>query len=213
MSEKPAELKATDVMTLSPVIPVVTIESPETAVPMAQALAAGGIGIIEVTLRTPSALESLRRIVHDVPDMTVGAGTVLDPSQAENAVEAGAEFLVSPGLSTALSKWIRSTDLPFLAGVSNLGQIMDARDQGLTELKFFPAEPAGGTAYLKAIAGPIHDVTFCPTGGITPGNAAEYLQLGNVPCVGGSWLTPKEAVTSGDYDEITRQAKRAAALA
>lgn len=213
MSEKPAVLKATEVMTLSPVIPVVTIENPETAVPMAQALAAGGIGVIEVTLRTPSALESLRRIVHDVPDMTVGAGTVLDPSQAENAVEAGAEFLVSPGLSTALSKWIRSTDLPFLAGVSNLGQVMDARDQGLTELKFFPAEPAGGTAYLKAIAGPIHDVTFCPTGGITPGNAAEYLQLGNVPCVGGSWLTPKEAVTSGDYDEITRQAKRAAALA
>lgn len=212
MSDASNTLSAREIMGVSPVIPVVTIEEPDTAVPMAQALAAGGIRVIEVTLRTPSALESLRRIVREVPGITAGAGTVLDPRQAEQALEAGAEFLVSPGLSAALSSWIAEAEVPFLAGVSDLGQVMDARDQGLTELKFFPAEPAGGTAYLEAIAGPIRDVTFCPTGGISPRNAPAYLGLSNVACVGGSWLTPRQSVATGDYAEITRRAEAAAAL-
>lgn len=212
MSEPMSSCTAAEIMGISPVVPVVTAEDPETAVPMAQALAAGGIGIIEVTLRTPSALESLRRIVQEVPEMTAGAGTVLDPRQAEQALEAGAGFLVSPGLTTALSRWIAQAGVPFLAGVSDLGQVMEARDQGLTELKFFPAEPAGGAAYLKAIAGPVQDVVFCPTGGISETNAPEYLGLGNVACVGGSWLTPQAIVAVGDYAEITRRAQAAAAL-
>lgn len=210
MSEPRSSCTAAEIMGISPVVPVVTVEDPETAVPTAQALAAGGFGIIEVTLRTPSALESLRRIVQEVPESTAGA--VLDPRQAEQALEAGAGFLVSPGLTTALSRWIAQAGVPFLAGVSDLGQVMEARDQGLTELKFFPAEPAGGATYLKAIAGPVQDVVFCPTGGISETNAPEYLGLGNVACVGGSWLTPQAAVAAGDYAEITRRAQAAASL-
>lgn len=212
MAETTERRGAREIMGISPVIPVVTIEDPETAVPMAQALVEGGIGIIEVTLRTSSALEALRRIVDEVPQMTAGAGTILDPRQAEQALEVGAEFLVSPGVSAALSRWIAGADVPFLAGVSDLGQVLDARDLGLTELKFFPAEPAGGTAYLKAIAAPVPDVMFCPTGGISAANAPQYLGLGNVACVGGSWLTPQKSVAAGDHAEITRQAREAASL-
>lgn len=211
MSDEPKGHSTRELMRISPVIPVVTIEDPRSAVPMARALAAGGIGIIEVTLRTPSALDSLRRIVAEVPGMITGAGTVLNPEQAEKAVEAGAQFLVSPGLSRSLAGWISGAEIPFLPGVSDLAQVMDALDQGLTELKFFPAEPAGGVPYLTSIAAPIPEVSFCPTGGIGPDNAAEYLSLDNVACVGGSWLTPRDVVAAGDYEEIARRAADAAA--
>ncbi len=213
MAEATKRQGAREIMVISPVIPVVTVEDPKTAAPMAQALVEGGISIIEVTLRTPSALEALRRIVEEVPQMTAGAGTILDPRQADQAMDAGAEFLVSPGLSASLSRWIADAEVPFLGGVSDLGQVLDARDQGLTELKFFPAEPAGGTAYLKAIAAPVPDVVFCPTGGISAANAPDYLGLSNVACVGGSWLTPMDAVAAGGCGEITRRAREAAALA
>lgn len=144
--------------------------------------------------------------------MIAGAGTVLNPDQAEKAVEAGAQFLVSPGLSRSLAGWIRGAEVPFLPGVSNLAHVMDALDQGLTELKFFPAEPAGGVSYLTSIAAPIPEVSFCPTGGIGPGNAAEYLSLDNVMCVGGSWLTPRDVIAAGDYEELARRAADAASL-
>lgn len=194
-----------ELMEISPVIPVVTIDDPKIAVPVAQALAEGGVKVIEVTLRTPTGLEALKRIAQELPSVTAGAGTVLTPQQADEAVAAGAEFLVSPGLSSALSAWISESDVPFLPGVSNLGQIMEARDSGLTELKFFPAEPAGGVSYLKAIAAPIPDVIFCPTGGIGTHNAADYLALPNVACVGGSWLVPTDLTNGGDFAEITRR--------
>ena len=207
------KLSTRELMRISPVIPVVSIGDPETAVPMARALAAGGIRIIEVTLRTPAALESLRRIVDEVPGMTAGAGTILTPAQADEALAAGAEFLVSPGLSKSLASWIGEHEqVPFLPGVSNLGQVMDARDAGIFEMKFFPAEPAGGAQYLKAVGAPIPDVTFCPTGGIGPGNAASYLGLPNVGCVGGSWLTPKNLVDAQDWEAVAELAAAAAAL-
>ncbi|MDZ5076610.1 bifunctional 4-hydroxy-2-oxoglutarate aldolase/2-dehydro-3-deoxy-phosphogluconate aldolase [Nesterenkonia sp. HG001] len=201
-----------EVLAASPVIPVVTIDDVEAAVPVAQALVDGGVPIIEVTLRTPQGLEALRRIAAEVPTMLVGAGTVLNPQQAEDALEAGAEFLVTPGLSQSLLAWIPSSGVPCLPGVSTLGQVMDALDAGITELKFFPAEAAGGVPYLKAVAGPVPGVTFCPTGGIGLGNVREYLQLKNVACVGGSWLTPQAALAAGDWDDIRRRAAEAAKL-
>ncbi len=206
-------MNTAELVRLSPVIPVVTLEDPAEAVPTAQALVKGGVRIIELTLRTDSALESLRRIVAEVPEITAGAGTVLNPWQASAAAQAGAQFLVSPGLTRALTRWIaEDTDVPFLPGVSDLGQMMEARDHGLTELKFFPAEAAGGAAYLKAAAGPVPDLTFCPTGGINLRNAAEYLALPNVACVGGTWLTPAELVEAGRYEEITARAGEALRL-
>lgn len=206
-------MNTAELVRLSPVIPVVTLEDPAAAVPTARALAEGGVRVIELTLRTDSALESLRRIVAEVPEITAGAGTVLNPRQASAAVEAGAQFLVSPGLTRALTRWIaEASDVPFLPGVSDLGQVMEARDHGLTELKFFPAEAAGGAAYLKAVAGPVQDVVFCPTGGVSPQNAPGYLALPNVACVGGTWLTPAELVQAGRYEEITGRAREASRL-
>ncbi|GAB3191514.1 bifunctional 4-hydroxy-2-oxoglutarate aldolase/2-dehydro-3-deoxy-phosphogluconate aldolase [Nesterenkonia suensis] len=201
-----------EVLAASPVIPVVTIDDADAAVPVAQALVDGGVPIIEVTLRTAQGLEALRRIAAEVPSMLVGAGTVLNPQQADDALAAGAEFLVTPGLSRSLLDWIPGSGVPCLPGVSTLGQVMDALDRGLTELKFFPAEAAGGVPFLQAVAGPIPDVTFCPTGGIGLGNAEDYLRLPNVACVGGSWLTPQAAVAAEDWTEITRRAAEAAQL-
>ncbi|MCJ1696086.1 bifunctional 4-hydroxy-2-oxoglutarate aldolase/2-dehydro-3-deoxy-phosphogluconate aldolase [Rathayibacter caricis] len=203
---------ALDVMRVSPVIPVVTLLDPADAVPVARALLAGGIGLIELTLRTPTALESLAVIAADVPEMLLGAGTVLSAEQADAAVAAGAGFLVSPGLTRSLHRYFRSLEVPVLPGVSTVGEVMTALEEGATELKFFPAGPAGGPSYLAAIGAPIPQATFCPTGGITVGTAEDYLALPNVACVGGSWLTPQAAIDAQDWERITAISAAAAAL-
>jgi len=203
---------AAAVLNTSPVIPVVTIDDPQDAVPLARALADGGVGIIELTLRTESALTSLKLIANEVPEILVGAGTILTPGQADAAVAAGARFLVSPGVTPALLTSMLSLDVPVLPGVATVGEVMAVLEHGLDSMKFFPAGPAGGPSYLAAIGAPIPQVRFCPTGGISLASAPEYLKLPNVACVGGSWLTPAAAVAAKDWDRITGLARGAAAL-
>jgi 2-dehydro-3-deoxyphosphogluconate aldolase/(4S)-4-hydroxy-2-oxoglutarate aldolase len=193
----------TSLLDISPVIPVVTAEDPDHAVPLARALLAGGIGIIELTLRTERALEGLGAIAADLPEILVGAGSVLTPEQADLAVERGAAFLVSPGASLGLLKHLVGLDVPVLPGVATVSEVLTAVDHGLTELKFFPAGPAGGPAYLAAVSGPVPGVRFCPTGGVTVDNMGDYLALRNVPCVGGSWLTPASALAAEDWASVT----------
>jgi 2-dehydro-3-deoxyphosphogluconate aldolase / (4S)-4-hydroxy-2-oxoglutarate aldolase len=203
----------TSLLDLSPVIPVVTINDPAHAAPVARALLAGGINIIELTLRTGRAVEALMAVAEEVPEIRLGAGSVLTPEQADLAVKSGARFLVSPGASPRLLQHLVGLDLPVLPGVATVSEVLTAVDQGLTDLKFFPAGPAGGPAYLAAIGGPVPNVRFCPTGGVTADNMADYLRLRNVPCVGGSWLTPASALTGGDWASITRLAAAALAAA
>jgi 2-dehydro-3-deoxyphosphogluconate aldolase/(4S)-4-hydroxy-2-oxoglutarate aldolase len=195
-----------------PVLPVVVLERREDAVPVARALVAGGLPAIELTLRTPVALDAIRAIRDEVPEILVGAGTVVTPGQAKEALDAGAGFLVSPGSTPALVSAMVETGLPFLPGTSTVSEVLAALELGLTELKFFPAEASGGTAYLRSVAAPVPAARFCPTGGITPASAPDYLALPNVGCVGGSWLTPAAAVRRGDWAAITDLAARAAAL-
>lgn len=194
---------ASSLLDLSPVIPVVTIDDPAYAPDLARALYAGGIGVIELTLRTPSALESLTRIANKVPEIVLGAGTVLTPDQADEAVARGAAFLVSPGISPQLLEHFVALPVPVLPGVATVGEMMTALEHGFTELKFFPAGAAGGPAFLKAVAAPLPKVRFCPTGGVSRANMADYLALPNVGCVGGSWLTPSDAVAARDWARIT----------
>lgn len=201
---------ATSVLHVSPVIPVVTIADPQHAVPVARALVDGGVKIIELTLRTDSALESLKRIAEEVPEILVGAGTILTPGQAEAAVQAGAQFLVSPGVTPALLTSMLSLDVPVLPGVATAGEVMAVMEAGLDAMKFFPAGPAGGPSYLAAIGAPIPHVQFCPTGGISQATAPDYLKLPNVACVGGSWLTPADAIAAKDWNRISRLAGEAA---
>ena len=203
---------ASDVLRISPVIPVVTIDDPQDAVPLARALADGGVKIIELTLRTDSALTSLKLIAEEVPDILVGAGTILTPGQADAAVSAGAQFLVSPGVTPALLSHMLTLDVPLLPGVATAGEVMAVLESGLDTMKFFPAGPAGGPAYLAAIGAPIPHVRFCPTGGISLATAPDYLKLANVSCVGGSWLTPGAAVAAKDWDRITSLAREVATL-
>jgi len=203
---------ASGVLHVSPVIPVVTIDDPQDAVPLARALVAGGVGIIELTLRTDSALTSLKLIAEEVPDILIGAGTILTPQQADGAVQAGATFLVSPGVTPALLTSMLSLDVPVLPGVATVGEVMAVLEAGLDAMKFFPAGPAGGPSYLAAIGAPIPHVQFCPTGGISLASAPDYLNLPNVACVGGSWLTPADAVAAKDWGRITELASGAAAL-
>jgi 2-dehydro-3-deoxyphosphogluconate aldolase/(4S)-4-hydroxy-2-oxoglutarate aldolase len=204
---------ATSILNVSPVIPVVTIDDPQDAVPVAQALADGGIRIIELTLRTESALTSLKLIANEVPDILVGAGTILTPGQAGAAVTAGAQFLVSPGVTPSLLGHMLALNVPVLPGVATVGEVMAVLESGLEAMKFFPAGPAGGPAYLAAIGAPIRNVHFCPTGGISLATAPDYLKLPNVSCIGGSWLTPRRAVEDRDWAQITGLAREAAALA
>ncbi|HEY8700501.1 MAG TPA: bifunctional 4-hydroxy-2-oxoglutarate aldolase/2-dehydro-3-deoxy-phosphogluconate aldolase [Arthrobacter sp.] len=203
---------ATSVLHVSPVIPVVTIDDPRHAVPIARALADGGIRIIELTLRTESALASLERIANEVPDILVGAGTVLTAGQADAALTAGAQFLVSPGVTPSLLDHMLTLGIPVLPGVATAGEVMQVLERGLTAMKFFPAGPAGGPAYLAAIGAPIPQVQFCPTGCVGLDSAPGYLALPNVSCVGGSWLTPREAIETEDWQQITRLAQGAAGL-
>ncbi|MGW4642497.1 bifunctional 4-hydroxy-2-oxoglutarate aldolase/2-dehydro-3-deoxy-phosphogluconate aldolase [Sphaerisporangium sp. NPDC004334] len=200
------------ILDLAPVVPVVVIDRVETAVPLARALVAGGLPAIEVTLRTPCALEAIARIAAEVPDAVIGAGTVRTPADVTASAEAGARFLVSPGGTPALLEAMLGSGVPFLPGASTASEVMALAEHGLTELKFFPAVPAGGIPYLKALAGPLPEVRFCPTGGIRPETAAEFLALPNVGCVGGTWLTPADALATGDYARVEKLAAEAAAL-
>jgi len=203
---------ASAVLRVSPVIPVVTIDDPQDAVPLARALVDGGVKIIELTLRTDSALTSMKLIAEEVPDILVGAGTILTPGQADSAVQAGATFLVSPGVTPALLTHMLALDVPVLPGVATVGEVMAVLEAGLDAMKFFPAGPAGGPSYLAAIGAPIPHVQFCPTGGISLATAPDYLKLPNVSCVGGSWLTPAAAVDAKDWGRITALSAQVAAL-
>ena len=206
-SERPGSL-----LDVVPVLPVVVLERREDAVPVARALVAGGLPAIELTLRTPAALDAIRAISDEVPEILVGAGTVVTPGQAKEALDAGARFLVSPGSTPSLLAAMADTGLPFLPGTSTVSEVLAALELGLTELKFFPAEASGGTAYLRAIAAPVPAARFCPTGGITPASAPDYLALPNVGCVGGSWLAPPDVVRRGDWAAITTLARNASGL-
>ena len=200
------------ILDLSPVVPVVVLDDVEAAAPVARALVDGGIRVIELTLRTPVALEAIERIAAEVPEIVVGAGTVVDPGQAKAAAAAGSQFLVSPGVTPALLDAMTDTGLPVLPGCATISEAMAVRERGITEVKFFPAQASGGAAFLAAVHGPLPDIRFCPTGGITPTNAPDYLALPNVGCVGGSWLTPADAVRTGDWQRITALASAARSL-
>jgi 2-dehydro-3-deoxyphosphogluconate aldolase/(4S)-4-hydroxy-2-oxoglutarate aldolase len=203
------KLSALQVMRDAPVIPVIVLNDVDQAVLLARALVAGGIRMLEVTLRTPQALACIEAIARDVPDAVVGAGTVRSAADAQACAMAGARFAVSPGYTQRLGQACRDAGLPLLPGVATGSEIMMAQEDGLCELKFFPALQAGGPAMLKAWSGPFGDVRFCPTGGISMANAAEFLALPNVVCVGGSWLTPAEAVARGDWAQVTALARQA----
>jgi 2-dehydro-3-deoxyphosphogluconate aldolase/(4S)-4-hydroxy-2-oxoglutarate aldolase len=200
------------VMQDAPVIPVIVLHDVAHAVPMARALVAGGIRMLEVTLRTPQALACMEAIAREVPEAVVGAGTVRSQADAQAAINAGARFAVSPGYTSALGQACRALGLPLLPGVATGGEIMQAQADGYQQLKFFPAVQAGGLAMLKAWSGPFFDVDFCPTGGLTPDNAPQFLALPNVRCVGGSWLVPTDALAAGDWARITALAAQARGL-
>ena len=210
MSTKTAELLA--LVGGQPVIPVLKIEDAAAAVPLARTLARGGLRAVEVTLRTPAALEAIRRVAAEVEEAVVGAGTVLDAGQFEAAQAAGARFIVSPGLTREVLAAAAGSAVPLLPGAITPGEIMAAREAGLDFLKFFPAEQAGGAAFLKALASPFSGIRFCPTGGVGPENAADYLGLPNVACVGGSWVAPDGLVKASRWDEIGKLAREAAGL-
>ncbi len=200
-----------DVMTAGPVIPVIVLERVDDAVPLARALVAGGLKVLEVTLRTPVALEAVAAIVAAVPEAIVGTGTAVCPEDVERSRAAGAAFVVSPGYTAAVGAAAKAAGVPLLPGVSTASEIMAALADGFAELKFFPAMQAGGIAMLKALAGPFPHVTFCPTGGIGAEDFRDFLALSNVACVGGSWVVPKDAIAGGDWARITRLAHEACA--
>ena len=201
-----------EILKLSPVIPVLTIESADTAVPLARALVDGGLRVLEVTLRTEAALPAISAIARVVPEAAVGAGTVLNADDYKRACDSGARFIVSPGLTDTIRDVARKHTVPLLPGVVTASEIMRGLEAGFTHFKFFPAESSGGAAAVKAFAGPFAHVRFCPTGGVTPDNARDYLALKNVVCVGGTWLAPKQLVDSQDWAAVTELASAAAAL-
>jgi 2-dehydro-3-deoxyphosphogluconate aldolase/(4S)-4-hydroxy-2-oxoglutarate aldolase len=197
---------------LGPVIPVIVLQRLEHAVPMARALVAGGVRVLEVTLRTPVALACMEAIAREVPEAIVGAGTLRTVADVRAARDAGCQFGVSPGYTDQIGAACRDAALPLLPGVATAGEVMAANADGLGFLKFFPATAAGGTGLLRALAGPFPDIVFCPTGGITAETAPQFLALPNVKVCGGSWLTPAEAMNGGDWARITRLAREASAL-
>jgi 2-dehydro-3-deoxyphosphogluconate aldolase / (4S)-4-hydroxy-2-oxoglutarate aldolase len=212
MSRLPEPLTAIAVMQDAPVIPVIVLQKIEHAVPMARALVAGGVRMLEVTLRTPVALQCIEAIARDVPEAVVGAGTVRSAADAQASSLAGARFAVSPGYTHAIGRACHDLRLPWLPGVATGSEIMQAQEGGYTALKFFPALQAGGLAMLKAWQGPFGDVHFCPTGGVSAANANDFLALSNVACVGGSWLVPADLLAQGDWAGITALARAAAML-
>jgi 2-dehydro-3-deoxyphosphogluconate aldolase/(4S)-4-hydroxy-2-oxoglutarate aldolase len=189
-----------------PVIPVVVLHDVAHAVPVAEALVEGGVPVIELTLRTPEALRCIEQIATHVPQILVGAGTVLAPEHARDAQSAGAQFLVSPGTTDRLAAAMQETGLPHLPGAATVTEVMRLLELGYSEMKFFPAEVSGGAAFLKALGAPVPQARFCPTGGISESNASSYLALPNVGCVGGSWVTPADALRERDWDRIARLA-------
>jgi 2-dehydro-3-deoxyphosphogluconate aldolase / (4S)-4-hydroxy-2-oxoglutarate aldolase len=210
MGDKTEKLLST--LKLQPVVPVLIIEDAKTAVPLARALVAGGLKAIEITLRTEAALEAVRLVAQEVEGAVVGAGTILNAAHYAAAVEAGSQFIVSPGTTQELLDVARQSDIPLLPGAATASEVMALREEGYKVLKFFPAEQAGGAANLKALSSPLAGTLFCPTGGISLKNAMDYLSLPNVVCVGGSWVAPKELVAAGDWSGITKLASEASAL-
>jgi 2-dehydro-3-deoxyphosphogluconate aldolase/(4S)-4-hydroxy-2-oxoglutarate aldolase len=205
------KVSAEQILTSGPVVPVIVINELEHAVPLAKALVAGGVKVLEVTLRTECALEAIRAIAREVPDAIIGAGTVINPQQLDEVISAGAQFAISPGLTAPLLKAATDGPIPLIPGISTVSELMLGMDYGLREFKFFPAEANGGVKALQAIAGPFPQVRFCPTGGITPNNYRDYLALKSVLCIGGSWLVPADALAQGDYGRITELARDAVA--
>jgi 2-dehydro-3-deoxyphosphogluconate aldolase/(4S)-4-hydroxy-2-oxoglutarate aldolase len=205
-------LSVLEVMRVSPVIPVLVIAELAQAVPLAKALVAGGVRVLEVTLRTPVALAAIRAMVRAVPEAIVGVGTLTRPEDFTEARDAGARFGASPGLTPALIEAAWESGLPLLPGVMTPSDVIAARLAGFRELKLFPAQQAGGIGMLQALAGPFPDVTFCPTGGITAETAPDFLALPNVACVGGSWLAPKAVLAAGDWEAVTALAQQASGL-
>ena len=200
-----------EIFAAGPVVPVLVINDVEKAVPLAKALLEGGIKVLEVTLRTPAAIDVIKRIAQEVPDSLIGAGTVTNAQQLKAVVEAGAKFAISPGMTADLLKAGMDSEIPLIPGISSTSDLMKGKEAGYTHMKFFPAEASGGVKAIKSISGPFPDVTFCPTGGIGPNNYNDYLALNNVKCVGGSWLAPDDAIESGDWARITQLAKEAVA--
>ncbi|MET8636609.1 bifunctional 4-hydroxy-2-oxoglutarate aldolase/2-dehydro-3-deoxy-phosphogluconate aldolase [Streptomyces sp. NPDC004074] len=211
-SPLPPSPSAVPVLDLAPVVPVVVVADAADAVPLARALVAGGLPAIEVTLRTPAGLDAIRAIAAEVADAVVGAGTVITPAQVSDSVAAGARFLVSPGWTDALLAAMQASGVPFLPGVSTTSEVVALLERGVREMKFFPAQAAGGTAYLSSLAGPLPQARFCPTGGIGPANAPDYLALPNVGCVGGTWMLPQDAIEAKDWARVERLAREAAGL-
>jgi len=201
-----------EIMRTGPVIPVIVVEKIEHAVPLARALVAGGVRVLELTLRTPVALQAIEAIAREVEGAIVGVGTITRPEDFDQSIKAGAVFGVSPGLTPALASAAKYSGLPLLPGVMTPSDVIAARAAGFSELKLFPAQQAGGIGMLKALAGPFPDVTFCPTGGVSAATAPDFLALPSVACVGGSWLTPRDAIDTGDWGRITALAREAAAL-
>ncbi|NLR99552.1 2-dehydro-3-deoxy-phosphogluconate aldolase [Rhizobium sp. P38BS-XIX] len=210
MGEKTEKLLS--ILKLQPVVPVLIVDDAKSAVPLARALVAGGLKAIEITLRTAGALDAIRAVAEEVEGAEVGAGTILNVKHWDAAVEAGSKFIVSPGATQELLDAARSSHVPLLPGAATASEVMALREEGYTVLKFFPAEQAGGAAYLKALSSPLAGTVFCPTGGVSLKNAHDYLSLPNVICVGGSWVAPKELVAAGDWAGITKLASEAAAL-
>lgn len=211
-SPLPSSSLPSSVLELAPVVPVVVVDDVADAVPLARALVAGGLPAIEVTLRTPVALDAIRAIADGVPEAVVGAGTVISPEQVAQSVAAGARFLVSPGWTDVLLDAMKASGVPFLPGVSTTSEVVALLERGVSDMKFFPAQAAGGTAYLKSLAGPLPQARFCPTGGIGPAVAPEYLALPNVLCVGGSWMLPADAIAARDWARVETLAREAAGL-
>ena len=209
---KPVITSEADLLDLSPVIPVVVVDEVEQAVPLARALLRGGIPVIELTLRSAAALAAIEAVASEVEGMVVGAGTVVTPEQVQQVQDAGAQFLVTPASPPRLLSAALDSGLPLLAGAGTLTEMLTLAEAGLEALKFFPAEASGGRPYLSAVAGPCPQLRFCPTGGITPQTAADWLALPNVGCVGGSWLTPKDVLARGDWDRVEQLAAAAVAL-
>lgn len=206
-------LAINEIVKVAPVIPVMVVERIEDAVPLARALYNGGLKVLEITLRTPCALDAITAMVESLPDdAVIGAGTIITPADLEKAVKAGSTFLVSPGTTPALIEAAKNSSVPLLPGVATPTEAMNLYVQGFTHLKFFPAEAAGGVPMMKSIGGPLPQITFCPTGGIDLAKAPSYLALPNVACVGGTWMAPKELMQAGRWDEIERLAREAASL-
>jgi 2-dehydro-3-deoxyphosphogluconate aldolase/(4S)-4-hydroxy-2-oxoglutarate aldolase len=212
LSELPSRTVPSSLLSLVPVVPVVVLDDLAHAVPVARALVAGGLPVIELTLRTPVALDAIAAIAGEVPEILVGAGTITSPELVARAVDAGAQFLVSPGTTPGLLRELAGSGVPFLPGTATVSEAMAVLEAGFSEMKFFPAEASGGAAYLKSLASPLPAARFCPTGGITATSAPTYLSLPNVGCVGGSWLTPADALAAGDWDRVATLAREAAAL-